>query len=693
MSSVYPGSLDHLSTSLTSTTSMSGHAALHDLLADALNEVQLQQFNTIFNVRSYGAKGDVKKVTDGAMTSGQPTLTSATAAFTVADVGKLVGVTGAGSGATPNLASSISAYVSATQVTLAANAASNVSGAVFKYGTDDTTAVQAANTAACAVRGTLYFPPGFEYWSAGVVVTDGVKIEGGGWGSVWGCKPALGTSGALVISKNPTTQTTSRVTVRNLKMIGNSAYQWGGGPITNANNTFHAVKGMSALYWLVDGVWAEDFDGDGYYFGGGNTLFHTSDHNTVINSVATLNLRNGGFVENGAYNSFINVRFIQNQAGDISSSPKFSLAMYDSAELDIEPSQTGEVGNYTLIQGCRFMGNLLSRGIQINRTNPVLNTQILDCLFFDCLDAISVTGVQVKGTLIQGCVFDQTTPGTVRRWIRCTKGANDFKVVNNYFHGGCSGASTSSAIQVDDSGTDRPQRFKFVGNTFDATGFGTGDGHTILLSACDLSEVWGNELLNGATLDDRTPATTNTTVKTSLGISSVGGVDDNGLPGVTAPGGGSGWFLGRQALTSNKAYFSRIYPVQGHVITLVEFTVTTPSGTDDPFEIAIYDSTGTTKLATTGQVTTSGKLNAGGNKTQALSYTLVAGTAYYVAFAATSTATLACAMFDVLANATPYGQPFPKLLFGDTTAAYPLPASLTAAGSLSFVPKIVLRES
>src|SRR2546425_718048 len=40
----------------------------------------------------FNAKGDTKTVTDGAMTSGSATLTSATASFTAADVGKQVSV-------------------------------------------------------------------------------------------------------------------------------------------------------------------------------------------------------------------------------------------------------------------------------------------------------------------------------------------------------------------------------------------------------------------------------------------------------------------------------------------------------------------------------------------------------------------------------------------------------------------------
>lgn len=104
-----------------------------------------------FRVGDYGAKGDGKIVTDAAMTSGSPTLTSATAGFTSADVGKHIMINNAGlfpdvdhCGA---LITSISAYINSTTVTLASNAARAASGQSAVYGTDDTAAIQSAMAA------------------------------------------------------------------------------------------------------------------------------------------------------------------------------------------------------------------------------------------------------------------------------------------------------------------------------------------------------------------------------------------------------------------------------------------------------------------------------------------------------------------------------------------------------------------
>jgi hypothetical protein len=126
----------------------------------------LDKGTQIFNVLAYGAKGDTKVVSDGAITSGTASLTSSTANFTSADVGKNIMVMGAvTSGA--NLNTTISAYVSSTQVTLSANASTTVTGASVTYGTDDTTDVNNALTDLNAANSnsvcTLLFPHGRNY--------------------------------------------------------------------------------------------------------------------------------------------------------------------------------------------------------------------------------------------------------------------------------------------------------------------------------------------------------------------------------------------------------------------------------------------------------------------------------------------------------------------------------------------------
>jgi hypothetical protein len=100
----------------------------------------------VFNVKAaYGAKGDGKVRTDGAMTSGSAVLACATSTpFTSADVGKVIMVKGAGASGVTTLTGTISGFTDSGHVTLSVNAATTVSNAVVMWATDDTAAIQSA---------------------------------------------------------------------------------------------------------------------------------------------------------------------------------------------------------------------------------------------------------------------------------------------------------------------------------------------------------------------------------------------------------------------------------------------------------------------------------------------------------------------------------------------------------------------
>lgn len=116
--------------------------------------------STSFSVKDYGAKGDLRTVTDGAITSGLAIVTSATAVFTLGDVGKQIQVSGAGA-AGVTLYSTISTFTNATQVTIALVASTTVTNATIKIYTDDGVAIGLASAAVqSAGGGTLFFPVG-----------------------------------------------------------------------------------------------------------------------------------------------------------------------------------------------------------------------------------------------------------------------------------------------------------------------------------------------------------------------------------------------------------------------------------------------------------------------------------------------------------------------------------------------------
>jgi hypothetical protein len=123
----------------------------------------------IFNVLSsaYGAVGDGKFVTDGAMSTGVAILTSVSANFTSGDVGKSILVKGAGAAGVTTLVATIASFPSVTQVTLSTVNASggNVTAALAMWATDDTAHIQSAINAALTYAGThgsatVFFPVG-----------------------------------------------------------------------------------------------------------------------------------------------------------------------------------------------------------------------------------------------------------------------------------------------------------------------------------------------------------------------------------------------------------------------------------------------------------------------------------------------------------------------------------------------------
>jgi hypothetical protein len=101
-----------------------------------------------FRVEDSGAVGDGQIVADIVTTSGSATITSATANWTSADVGKHIMINGAVDAAAGPLITTIATFNSATSVTLAANATRTYNGLQAVWGTDDTANINAAITAA-----------------------------------------------------------------------------------------------------------------------------------------------------------------------------------------------------------------------------------------------------------------------------------------------------------------------------------------------------------------------------------------------------------------------------------------------------------------------------------------------------------------------------------------------------------------
>lgn len=136
----------------------------------------------MFHVDGFGVKFDLKQVRDAVTTSGSPIVTSATAGFTQADVGKTV--SGYPSGSPLSIAGTILSVQSSTQCTVSANATANATGVRFTYGTDNLASMQAAHDALPAKGGTIYLPAyGLAGMSGPVVITKpNVTVQGGNTG-------------------------------------------------------------------------------------------------------------------------------------------------------------------------------------------------------------------------------------------------------------------------------------------------------------------------------------------------------------------------------------------------------------------------------------------------------------------------------------------------------------------------------
>jgi hypothetical protein len=124
---------------------------------------------------AFGAAGNARHSDTGSMTNGSATLTCTSCAFPSNVAGMTVSVKGAGSSGSP-LVTTVSSRTSSTVVTLAASASTTVSSARVIYGTNDTSAISSA--ASAAVGKALYLP------STGASTGYLIRMTASGGGSV-----------------------------------------------------------------------------------------------------------------------------------------------------------------------------------------------------------------------------------------------------------------------------------------------------------------------------------------------------------------------------------------------------------------------------------------------------------------------------------------------------------------------------
>lgn len=127
------------------------------------------------SIVAFGGVADAKMKSDAAMTIGGTTVTSATAAFVAGDVGKSISVRDG----TTWYFGTITARISATQVTVSFTASQTFTGADVVWGTDNTAAAQRACNTLKGTGVAVWYPRG-AYLFAGNVNVDNIAIEGDG---------------------------------------------------------------------------------------------------------------------------------------------------------------------------------------------------------------------------------------------------------------------------------------------------------------------------------------------------------------------------------------------------------------------------------------------------------------------------------------------------------------------------------
>lgn len=118
----------------------------------------LQPFDGV-NAFNFGATGDAKMVTD-AVINGTTTVTSATAGFTSADVGKVIWGVETSSGIARLAQTTIATYVNSNTITVSATASGSYTGIYLIWGADQTAALQAAFAEAKSREEHLHVPAG-----------------------------------------------------------------------------------------------------------------------------------------------------------------------------------------------------------------------------------------------------------------------------------------------------------------------------------------------------------------------------------------------------------------------------------------------------------------------------------------------------------------------------------------------------
>jgi len=270
-------------------------------LSNVERSVKSEAGKPVVDVRGYGVVGDGRVAVDCSISSGSAIVTCSTAHFVAGDVGKSVGMWGAGptvlkapTSYVTALSTTIASYRSATEITLATSASNTANPSIhLVWGTNNYTAINTAIATANALHPTgysLFFP-------AGYYLTPTIDFPCG----------AIGTFGAYVCKTATKNLTISGASVTST-VIENFKADRGfkGGPAGECGNYFY-VCGLimfgsastsdgtlsDSTHW-VNGVTIHDItlievqNGNGNYF---NEPENIALHNTSGSEVYNTNVQ------------------------------------------------------------------------------------------------------------------------------------------------------------------------------------------------------------------------------------------------------------------------------------------------------------------------------------------------------------------------------------------------------------------
>lgn len=355
--------------------------------------------------------------------------------------------------------------------------------------TEDTAAFQAAVDRAGEVSGRVHVPAG-RYLVGSIEMPSHVAIEGEGDASVLVLRAQPLASGGLqrrtplrpghmFLPRDMTTvASVEEVRISRLTLFGNSRVQNAGGPMP-LSGAIHGIAILGGKNWIVSEVRVEDFDGDGIYLGanlvypgardmGNGKLGWPSgaapetrplaSGNIIEKSVVRGNLRNGMMISHGDGNVLRDNLFESNQAGIICTPPagpdrrctsaeehpKFAPAVYESAELDLEPNRIKVLNGATLsweqVTNTLIEGNTFRAGprfaIQIVKgTADISGNRIVHNTFDDNLGGgILIHAEGARQNTIKDNDFTWTDAAHQPFVVRIHAGDGN-KVVGNRFRG------------------------------------------------------------------------------------------------------------------------------------------------------------------------------------------------------------------------------------------------------------------